>query len=142
MDDRSHGSLEGVIEQHRQNIGAERLHVCLGPKATPETLKVELERVQGKLAAFDAFPETTQLRAELAQAKDRLRQIGKLGQATVAEIHDEHPATRELRLKVFRLADFFALDLEAAIEFGNAELASQGSQGAAAPVINNPEATP
>lgn len=42
-------TFDEVIEEHRKLIGADKFHVTLGPKSTPENLREELRKLRDSM---------------------------------------------------------------------------------------------
>ena len=72
-------TVSDVIEDHRVMVGAARLHVSLGPNATPDALENALERIRLDTAIFEGFsPE------ELEKAKTERFKRDIMGLAKIA----------------------------------------------------------
>lgn len=110
-------TFDEVIEEHRVKIGANRVHVSLGPDATPETLREELERQRKVGEEWNSFPIELRLRAEIEQLHERLRRICRLSQSDFREYETQHPDVSALKKAIFRETDIIALNRSEAIAF-------------------------
>lgn len=70
-------TISDVIEAHRLAIGADRVHVSLGPKATPELVAKELAKLQAKSAIFAAFRLEEQLEAQIARLRGVISDVAR-----------------------------------------------------------------
>lgn len=71
----SEKTIEQVIENHKNEIGAKVLHVSLGPNATPESVEESLRAVQEQINQYNAIPREIRLECEILELRKRLEQI-------------------------------------------------------------------
>jgi len=109
--------IDAVVEEHRQKIGATKMHVTAAPGATPEDVRRELRLVDEALAEYYALPLVTRMKAHIQQLEDKLHQASKLGQCRIDEMLDETPRERKLRKALFNLGDIIGVDTGYAIEY-------------------------
>ena len=88
-------TFDTVIEEHRLKVGADRVHVTLGPDATPEGLAAEMERVRLDGELIDAFSEVEMERARTARLKRDITALAR--KATEALQGSEEDRVRALR---------------------------------------------
>lgn len=88
-------TFDTVIEEHRLKVGADRVHVTLGPDATPEGLAAEMERVRLDGELIGAFSEVEMERARTARLKRDITALAR--KATEALQGSEEDRVRALR---------------------------------------------
>lgn len=117
-------TFDEVIEDYQIKMGADKVHVDLGPEATPDGLMGELRKLAEKENKYNSFPEVAQLKAVIARYKERLSEIGKLGQVDIrkwiedAENDTVNKKLIQLKTRINQLTDMFPdVDLERDIEF-------------------------
>lgn len=118
--------IAAVIEDHRKEIGAQKMHVTLGPDATPEGVKEQLESIERQMAAYRALPETIRLRAEIIELKEIIRKVGKLAQTDMKKwlVDRETGANEELyalKSELFGLTDIMSIDIKVAMDLARKE---------------------
>lgn len=98
-----------AVEKYREEMGYKKLHVSLGPKATPENVVAELRKADSERAQYDAIPEIEKLKMQLDDAHEKIRELGKLAQSEVSNIVDgtQHPDVTELKHKIFNLTELY-----------------------------------
>lgn len=126
MADDAELTFEDVIEAHRVEIGVKKVHVSLGPDATPETVATELKKVHQDMQRWEALPETLRLKAYIHRLKGVIHQLGDLASPDVRTIDSETPELRALRHEIFRLTDIIPdVDLKVDTAFAEELLAKQ-----------------
>ena len=106
-----------VVEEYRQLIGADRVHVDYMPGVDPQALKKELAKVNDQFVEYDSYPETLRLKAEISQLEGRLTRLSKLAQVDFRTVFDEPKELRDLRHKIFTETDIISMNLSEALEF-------------------------
>ena len=71
-------NMSEVIEEHRLLVGAENVHLSLGPKATSEIVREELRKLREKETVFCSFSELEQKKAEIARLRNTIDKIWEL----------------------------------------------------------------
>lgn len=71
-------TFESIIEAHRVAVGAEKVHVTLGPDATPEGVEAGFAKLRQEAAAFEGFPVEERQLAFIARLRGTLRKIDGL----------------------------------------------------------------
>ncbi|WP_411839671.1 hypothetical protein [Paracoccus sp. ME4] len=71
-------TFEDVIEAHRLAVGARKVHVTLGPEATPERLEECLAKARHHAAVFGSFRLEERQAAFIARLRKTLRKIDRL----------------------------------------------------------------
>lgn len=89
-------TIEDVIEAHRQLVGAQKVHVSLGPNATPENVASELAALHAKITLFSSF-RREELEAQIARLHRVLRDIA---------LHVRRGETKEIIDTTDFVADF------------------------------------
>ena len=110
-------NADQVVEEYRQLIGADRVHVDYVPGVDPQALKRELSKVNDQFVEYDSYPETLRLKAEIDQLKGRLTRLSKLAQVDFRTAFDEPKEIRDLRHQIFTETDIISLNLSEALEF-------------------------
>jgi len=67
-----------AVEEYRKEIGAKKLHVSLGPNATPENVVAELRKVHENMMEFDSVPEYFRDQWEIKKLRGMLHEIGQI----------------------------------------------------------------
>lgn len=71
-------TFDDVIEAHRLAVGAKKVHVTLGPEATPDGLEASLARSRQEAAVFGSFPIEERQLAFIARLRGTIRKIDRL----------------------------------------------------------------
>jgi len=125
LSDEERAAIDAVVEEHRIKAGASRLHVSLGPNATAESVRRELERCDAQMAQYAAIPEVVRLKARVKWLEDRIQEIGNLAVRDVTTFLDESDEVRRIKSDIFSLTDCIPdADIPHAIAFA-ATLAEQ-----------------
>lgn len=98
-----------AVEKYRQEMGFQKLHVTLGPDATPENVIAELRKYDLERFKYDDIPDVDKLRMQLEDAHKRISQLRKLAQSEVSDLVDgtQHPDVTELKHKIFELTELY-----------------------------------
>lgn len=105
--------IDAVIEEHRQLVGAEKVHLSLGPDANAENIRSSLEEIRNKTKQYHEFSELEQEKAKVARLRARLSRICKLGQTDYRKFSEQHEDVTKLKREIFNLTDLIAdIDLE------------------------------
>jgi hypothetical protein len=99
-------SFDDVIETHRQNVGAEKVHVTLGDKATPEGLAEELRKIREKGRLHAAFTEVEIEKSKVARLRKDFGKITKLCQHRIDQDMSQAEINRRLS-DIFSISDMF-----------------------------------
>lgn len=89
--------IYAAVEEYRKEIGADKLHVSLGPKATPETVIAELKKIHSTMSEYHAIPESFTDHYKIKCLKERLSKIGKLSRAGYGDAIFNEPDPKEMK---------------------------------------------
>ena len=92
-----------VIEAHRIKIGAKHLHVSLGPNATAESIRAELEHIENEDKVLDKYDALKIMEARLAHAINRLGEIERVMQTNFRDFMKEPIEVSKLKSKIRRI---------------------------------------
>ena len=105
--------IDAVIEEHRKLVGAEKVHLSLGPNANAENIKSALEEIRIKSNAYNSFSDLEKEQAKVARLRSRLSRICKLGQTDFKKYDEQHEDVTKLKREIFNLTDLVPdIDLE------------------------------
>lgn len=99
-------TFDDVIEAHRQDVGAEKVHVTLGSKATPEGLSEELRKIRERTRLHASFTEVEIEKAKVARLRKDFRKISKLCQRRIDQELSQGEIDRRLS-DIFAISDMF-----------------------------------
>ena len=97
--------IDAVIEEHRKLVGAEKVHLSLGPNANAENIKSTLEEIRIKSNKYNSFSDLEKEQAKVARLRSRLSRICKLGQTDFKEYDKQHEDVTKLKREIFNLTD-------------------------------------
>lgn len=97
--------IDAVIEEHRKLVGAEKVHLSLGPNANAENIRSSLEEIRNKSKQYNDFSELEQEKAKVARLRARLSRICNLGQTDFREYDKQHEDVTKLKREIFNLTD-------------------------------------
>ena len=113
-------TFDDVLEEHRRSIGAEKVHVTLGPDATPERLRGALADLRARSEAYGSFTEAERLAAEVARLRKLVSRLGDLA-------GDTRRGADERLSEISDLTDMVAdVDLDEDMAFMAAERRKRG----------------
>ena len=96
-----------VIEAHKNEVGAEKVHVTLGEGATPEGLAEELRKIREKGRLHASFTDLEIEQAKVARHKDTFSKITKLCQRNLTDVLSQREVDHRLG-SIFDLSDMIA----------------------------------
>lgn len=103
-----------VIEEHRVELGADKVHVDYVPGVDPERLAQELARVRGVIAEYEAVDPAIEMEARLEHYENVFSEIRKLCQTNVRDFvanTERNPELETFKRLIGNKADSFSLDL-------------------------------
>lgn len=105
--------IDAVIEEHRVLVGAEKVHLSLGPGANPGNIKTALEEIRIKTNEYNSFSDLEKEQAKVARLRARISRICKLGKTDFEKYNEQHEDVTKLKREIFSLTDLVAdVDLD------------------------------
>lgn len=103
----SEPTIDQVIEQHRIDIGVDKLHVDVVPGAKPEQVKTELNRISQQFAEYDQLTTQQKMQAHIAYLEDKLGHVRNSATRRFDELlGNESPNEKKMRDAIFKHCDF------------------------------------
>lgn len=93
-------TYDEVIEQYRQDMGADKVHISLGDNATPESLQEALNHIKEKNKEYYNIPLEIRLESEIMMLREKLNKLSKLGKSTFSEFLSESPKITEIKRSI------------------------------------------
>jgi hypothetical protein len=118
-------TFDEVIEAHREEIGATRVRVMLGPEATPDGLASALAELRRTGAVYTSFSELERERAKVHRLHGVLGRVSGLTTTPFDGLSSEEVQSR--MSEIFSLTDLVPdVDLEGDIDWMRAERERRG----------------
>lgn len=93
-----------ALEEYKAKTGVKKLHVTLGPDATPESVLTELRQVDKQIEEYENIPLHFKLEVENKILKEKLKAIGKLIKTDIRN-WDKNPELDKLKSDIFEYVD-------------------------------------
>lgn len=97
-------SIDNVIEEFRQKRGLAKLHLTVGPDATPASIRNQLENMFAKDGLYYSIPENIRYEAQIQYLRDIISELAKLGKTNFAQfLSEQNTELGSIRSKINEL---------------------------------------